>query len=366
MLALKLGYSLCNKKAVFSRPTKNFILIFFYDFPDKNNEKNWIKIAERRGLGPILRENSLKLLSNSTMFVFQWNKSWWACFCCKESFMEMSALKEHYKEHSIKSIEKKIIAQQNRLLKVEISSLNCKKCKIKCETIQDLREHLIEKHKIKFDSQGDLLIPFKILTDGFKCQICSETFTMFRLLNLHINRHYKNHVCHICGASFANLVFLNLHTTRTHRTYNCSTCDINFTSKTDKKNHDRLEHNVVFERKLRFPCPYCGERFSQENFKVQHLVEKHGIVKPEHKCPFCDKVYITKSLCNNHVKNVHMKEKKHECDVCHNLFYTKSDVTRHRVTHTGEKKFTCSLCNNTFSTRDSLRRHLKRAHDASN
>ncbi|CAH2100722.1 unnamed protein product [Euphydryas editha] len=32
-----------------------------------NDNKNWTKIAERRGLGPILRENSLKLLSNSTM-----------------------------------------------------------------------------------------------------------------------------------------------------------------------------------------------------------------------------------------------------------------------------------------------------------
>ncbi|XP_050359523.1 zinc finger protein 39-like [Nymphalis io] len=329
--------------------------------------KDWIKIAERRGRGPILRENSLKLLSNSTMFVFQWNKSRYTCFCCKQPFMDMCSLREHSnKEHSIQNIEKKIITQQNRLLKVEISSLNCKKCKKKLNTINDLRQHLIQNHEIKFDIEEDLLIPFKIQTEGLKCQICSETFRKFRLLNMHVNKHFKNHVCHICGASFTNLVFLNLHKTRSHKTFNCIECDVTFPNRTDKKNHDRIEHNVKFERKLRFPCPNCDERFFQENFKIQHLVEKHGMLKPEYKCSLCVKVFITKSLCNNHIKNVHMKEKKHECDICHNLFYTKSDVTRHRVTHTGEKKFSCSLCNSPFSTRDSLRRHMKRTHEALN
>ncbi|XP_026489396.2 zinc finger protein 454-like [Vanessa tameamea] len=332
-----------------------------------NSEKDWIKITERRGRGPILRENSLKLLSNSTMFVFQWNKSRYTCFCCKQPFMDMCSLRDHSnKEHSIQNIEKKIITQQNRLLKVEISSLSCKKCKEKLNTINDLRQHLIKNHEIKFDIEEDLLIPFKIQTEGLKCQMCSETFRKFRLLNMHVNKHFKNHVCHICGASFTNLVFLNLHKTRSHKTFNCNECDITFPNRTDKKTHDRIEHNVKFERKLRFPCPYCDERFFQENFKVQHLVEKHGMLKPEYKCSLCVKVFITKSLCNNHVKNVHMKEKKHECAICHNLFYTKSDVTRHRVTHTREKKFSCSLCNSPFSTRDSLRRHMKRTHEVVN
>ncbi|XP_039762151.1 zinc finger protein 99-like [Pararge aegeria] len=323
-------------------------------------EKDWSKITERRGAGPILRENSLKLIENSTMFVFQWNKSRYTCFCCKEPFIYISSLRDHMLEHSLQTIEKKIINQRNKLLKVEISLLKCKMCDKQITSLEELRQHLQNIHEIKVGDGQDLLVAYKIQSEGLQCQMCAETFSNFRLLSIHVNRHYKNHICDVCGTSFANLVFLNLHKTRSHKTIRCEECNLNFPSRSEKRHHDTIEHDVKFVRKQRFPCPYCHERFFQENFKVQHLVEKHGLVRPEHKCPLCFKEFITRSLLNNHVKNVHKKERKHECDVCHNAFYTKSDVLRHRVTHTGEKKFSCSLCHSAFATKDSLRRHMKR------
>ncbi|XP_061725545.1 zinc finger protein 728-like isoform X24 [Cydia pomonella] len=325
-----------------------------------SDQDKWKALAERRGTGPLLRENSLKLLANSTMSVFQWNKSWYRCFCCKEPFPDMIGLKQHTQtSHTLEHIKKKIILQQNRLVKVEVSDLRCKICQKPTENLQKLKQHL-EEHDIKIEGE-DLLVPFKIEAN-LKCQICLENFTVFRLLNMHMNKHFQKQVCHICGAAFSNLVFLNLHKTRSHRPFRCKHCDDVFSNKIDKKHHEISVHNVKYERKLRFPCPYCNERFFQENFKVLHLVEKHGLPKPEHKCLVCEKTFVTRSLCNNHMKNVHMKEKNHECDVCHNLFYTKSDVTRHRVTHTGEKRFCCTLCSTPFATKDSLRRHMKRTH----
>ncbi|XP_069363783.1 zinc finger protein ZIPIC-like isoform X9 [Maniola hyperantus] len=325
-------------------------------------EKDWSKIVERRGPGPILRENSLKLIENSTMFVFQYNKSWYSCYCCKETFPDMIQLRDHTEnEHTLQDIEKRIISQQNKLLKVEISLLKCKICEKNLNTLPEFREHLQDIHSMKFGHGQDLLMPYKLQTEGLKCQLCSESFYNFRILNMHMNKlHFQNHICDVCGASFANLVFLNLHKTRSHKKIRCENCDLNFVSRSDKKHHDTNAHNVRFVRKKRFPCPYCDERFFQENFKMEHLVEKHGMVKPEHKCSLCAKVFITKALLNNHVKNVHKKERKHECDVCQNVFYTKSDLLRHRVTHTGEKKFSCALCNCPFATKDSLRRHMKR------
>lgn len=274
----------------------------------------------------------------------------------------MNNLREHTnKYHTLENIEKKIILQQNRLVKVEVSTLFCKICGSVIDSWFSLRGHL-KSHGVQFDLEEDLLVPFKIDPGNLRCQICSENFTVFRLLNIHMNKHFQKQVCHICGAGFSNLVFLNLHKTRSHRPFDCKQCDLIFKNKIDKKEHDISVHAKKFERKLRFPCPYCPERFFQENFRVKHLVDKHGMMKPEFKCTMCTKVFITKSLCNNHIKNVHMKEKNHECDICHHLFYTKSDVLRHRVTHTGEKKFSCSLCNNLFATKDSLRRHIKRTH----
>ncbi|XP_045781387.1 zinc finger protein 62-like [Maniola jurtina] len=325
-------------------------------------EKDWSKIAERRGPGPILRENSLKLIENSTMFVFQYNKSWYSCYCCKETFPDMIQLRDHTENaHNLQDIEKRIISQQNKLLKVEISFLKCKICDQNLTTLPEFRQHLQDTHTMEFGHGQDLLMPYKLQTEGLKCQICTESFYNFRLLNMHMNKlHFQNHICDVCGASFANLVFLNLHKTRSHRKIRCEVCNLSFVSRSDKKDHDMNEHNVQFVRRQRFPCPYCNERFFQENFKMVHLVEKHGMVKPEHKCSLCAKVFITKALLNNHVKNVHKKERKHECDVCQNVFYTRSDLLRHRVTHTGEKKFSCALCNCPFATKDSLRRHMKR------
>lgn len=277
----------------------------------------------------------------------------------------MNLLREHTNtNHSVEEIRKIIIMQQNRLVKVEISLVICKICNKRFDSLDFLRVHL-EIHGVKFDINEDLLVPFKIGAN-LNCQICGESFPMFRHLNIHMNKHFQKQVCHICGAAFSNLVFLNLHKTRSHRPLSCKECNINFNNKMDKKDHDVNVHNLKIERKLRFPCPYCSERFFQENFRVQHLVEKHGMIRPEHKCSLCSKVFITKSLLNNHVKNVHMKEKNHECDVCHHLFYTKSDVARHKVTHTGEKKFSCNMCNTLFSSRDSLRRHIKRTHAGMN
>ncbi|XP_068626129.1 PR domain zinc finger protein 5-like [Battus philenor] len=310
----------------------------------------------------LLRKTSLHLIENSTICVFQWNKSWYRCFICKEAFQDMTLLRQHSVEHPLKHIEDQIIAQQNRMIKAEISKLFCKLCEKKLHHLTELREHLTQDHQIRFDADEDLLIPFKIEAQKLKCQICDLPFHTFRLLNLHMNKHYQKHVCHICGSTFSNLVFLNLHKTRSHRSWRCKDCDIVFGSRADKRHHDVSVHKVTFERKLRFPCPFCEDRFSQENFRAHHLVEAHGTPKPEYKCEICTKVFITRSLCNNHVKNVHQKEKSHECDICHHLFYTKSDVKRHRVTHTREKKFSCESCNALFTTKDSLRRHMKRTH----
>lgn len=276
----------------------------------------------------------------------------------------MTSLRSHTSNaHTLKDIEKKIILQQNRLVKVEISSLDCKVCGQPLSNIADLKQHLLDEHYINFTLKEDLLVPFKLDTDSLRCQICAETFSVFRHLNIHMNRHYQKQVCHICGAGFSNLVYLNLHKTRSHKPLKCNECQIEFFTKSSKRAHDAIIHNVKFERKLRFPCPFCSERYFQEHLRTLHLVEKHGMEKPEHGCSICGKVYITKSLRNNHLKNVHMKQKNRECDVCQLRFYTQSDLNRHKVTHTGEKNFACASCNNLYATKDSLNRHVKRTHN---
>uniref|UniRef100_A0A2A4JJ58 C2H2-type domain-containing protein n=1 Tax=Heliothis virescens TaxID=7102 RepID=A0A2A4JJ58_HELVI len=149
---------------------------------DKSS-KDWSKIAERRGNGPILRENSLKLLANSTIFVFQWNKSRYRCFCCKEPFSDVTLLREHTdKQHSLKAIEKKIIDQQNRLVKVEISVLKCTICGENLQSLTTLRDHLIEAHNIIFELKEDLGVK------NFSCALCNNPFASKDSLRRHMKR----------------------------------------------------------------------------------------------------------------------------------------------------------------------------------
>ncbi|CAH1642018.1 unnamed protein product [Spodoptera littoralis] len=328
----------------------------------KKIDNDWTKIAERRGNGPILRDNSLKLLANSTILIFQWDKSRYRCFCCKEPFSDMNLLREHSITHTLKEIEKKIIDKQNRFVKVDISILKCKLCNETLQNLKSLQTHLTDAHDLTFELNDHLLIPFKIGGE-LSCQICAEKFHVFRLLNIHMNKHYQNQVCHICGAGFSTALSLTIHKSRCHKAIKCRYCDMTFKRRPEKRQHEIQIHNAKYERKLRFPCPYCTERFFQENLRVEHLIREHGFKQPEFQCKFCSKCFITKSLCTNHTKIVHLRERKYECDVCHDMFFRQCDVIRHKVKHTGEKNFSCTECNNCFASKDSLRRHMKRAHD---
>lgn len=337
---------------------------------DDSFAKDKIKVASMlptipypRSKGPILRENSLKLLEHSTICVFQWNKSRYRCFCCQMPFDDMDMLKEHTKrKHSIRSIERKIIEQQNRLIKTEISIMKCNICDESMMDLKCLQQHLVNVHKVEFLSPEHLLVPFKIRDGGMTCQICFENFYLFRHLTIHVNKHFQEYVCDICGTIFSSAVFFNLHKSKLHKPVKCKLCVMTFKSRRVRTRHEIQVHKLKQAPRKRFPCSRCDERFVQESARALHLVEQHGLKKPEYKCSFCDKVFLTRGLVNNHIKYVHLKERVHECGLCHSLFYTKSDLRRHRNSHGGEKNYHCHICDYLFASKDSLNRHHKKIH----
>lgn len=54
--------------------------------------------------------------------------------------------------------------------------------------------------------------------------------------------------------------------------------------------------------------------------------------------------------------------KNYLCEYCHKSFNHKSDLTKHRRTHTGEKPFQCPLCAYRGTQSVHVRRHVKYVH----
>lgn len=204
----------------------------------------------------------------------------------------------------------------------------------------DLQIHL-NLHSISITDH--LLVPFKLNNEN-QCQLCLRIFKNFRLLKSHILKHYQSFVCEVCGAEFYKKEYLLDHITNRH---------------TDLKSDKKI---------LKFNCRICSINFPTYPRKLEHMVENHGMKKPEFPCKLCPKIYIIKGLLNRHMKLTHLAEfkvKNYECDVCFKRFPRSHDVVRHKDTHFEGLNYSCGICNHSFKLKTSLGRHMRRMHKQS-
>ncbi|XP_064648804.1 transcriptional regulator Kaiso-like [Lineus longissimus] len=116
------------------------------------------------------------------------------------------------------------------------------------------------------------------------------------------------------------------------------------------------EHTVIYSKKKRFACKFCGKEFdANANLKRHELL--HTGERP-FKCELCDKTFIQSVQLEIH-KRTHTGRKPFKCAFCDKAFTEARYLKKHVVLHTGEKSFKCKICSEDFVSWYRLSLHEK-------
>ena len=147
---------------------------------------------------------------------------------------------------------------------------------------------------------------------GFKCDICSVSFTTDKHLKIHIHFvHEKN-----------------------RNKEHCDICDITF--KTTKKAMDHFEEIHLGIKKdkpsdQKETCKYCSKTFKKTSLKI-HIKQVHEFNEQLdfHKCDLCEKVFRAKKGLDDHKFVIH-EGKRYECTImnCDEKFMTPETLKEH-------------------------------------
>lgn len=300
--------------------------------------------------------SSMIIFDNTYTYPFVHTGGRYKCFVCRKTFFETNSLRDHTLEHKSEDLEKELQTKQSDVnIKIDVSNAQCKLCDLKFGGYKELKLHLVE-HGLAVNLTEDNLIPFKLNSDVFECQVCGEGFLKLRLLIVHMSCHYNNYSCEICGSAFMSLRLLKRHL-QCHQTGNfpCDKCDKAFSSATKRTLHVRGVHLKLLPRR----CPICPERFNSNYQRTKHLRIAHNHSTGLYRCETCSREYDLKYHLLLHIRSVHLRERNQECHVCHSRFFSKYCLSRHMVVHTGEKGFKCDTCGKGFSRRKNLLEHSR-------
>ena len=191
-----------------------------------------------------------------------------------------------------------------------------------------------------------------------RCTICSERFTTYENLRLHIREiHMTANVykCHICDKQISNKNNLKAHIElhKGEKPYICNTCGKGYTTKSVLRVHSRI-HTKDYP----YTCDTCGKQFNWNTSYVLHKRMHTG--NREYTCSHCGKHYISNGVLQSHIKFTHTmdQDKPLTCKTCGKRFVWQYVLSRHEKRHTGLKPYKCDICGRKISTKDNLKRHL--------
>lgn len=284
----------------------------------------------------------------------------YGCAVCPKTVPSAGELKKHFlEEHSNPAMLKNLSGQLvKKVVKLDITGLNCNLCKKDLSRLEDFMEHLKTEHKkAVYTDVRNLLLPFKFDVEEYRCAVCSVQHATFKLLQEHMHAHYRNYICEICAQGFVSEHSLASHVNR-HGTgeFKCDQCDKCFINEIKRREHIRRTH--LGKNKMN-KCKFCEERFVDYWKKMNHMVTEHGVPPLELPCHACERTFKNQRALARHTRKDHLMEKKHQCTECEMKFFSKSSLMKHMTKHTGAKEFKCDVCFKAYGRKNTLREHMR-------
>ena len=170
------------------------------------------------------------------------------------------------------------------------------------------------------------------------CDVCG--FIGFKLVLL---RHKETvhdgvlHRCKICDVPIRSITNVGDHMKRMHgnEEFSCDQCNFKTKTKRRLKVHIGIKHG---EKK--FECKLCESKYGFQFGLTRHIKMVHANTLPESErdiaaCPFCDfkskSWNVKKHLRQMHRKkeNSETKQKNHKCEYCDKLYLNKESLWHH-------------------------------------
>ncbi|KAM9424156.1 uncharacterized protein KZ484_009883 [Pholidichthys leucotaenia] len=212
------------------------------------------------------------------------------------------------------------------------------------------------------------------------CGVCGERFESVEELKEHFRNSHKLCECSVCGKSLSNVISYNTHmsTHAGNKPFKCDICDKTFpyysSLRTHRSNHKKekpykcdicqksfgVKGMLTAHIKVhtdRYVCNICGKILSHLRSLRRHKAT-HSDIKP-HSCQVCGKSFRLLDLLRTHEKIHMMRERPHLCHICSKSFMKRSTLVSHLKTHSGEKQFVCNICNKHFQFKGNLKAHMQ-------
>ena len=233
----------------------------------------------------------------------------------------------------------------------------------------------------------------------YKCPLCDKDLTTRNVLmthfkNVHMQPNKIKAKCEDCGETFNKDKNFMEHMKKIHnntRPYLCKVCNVGYNSKNGLKIHVRSVHS---REQLKCEADAdCGETFfyqtqlenhykaNHPDFKVNHcficntsygssyMYKRHvatGHSNRHSTCKFCDTVFTTHQLLDDHYKKDHGISEPYDCSICGKTFAMKYSMEKHVDAHSKKPRIQCNYCSECFAYYTDFEKHTYEAHGISN